>query len=138
MRNNKYQNNFPETQFTALKKKNKRKGEWEEEGILLKEETGDQRETGPIGKCQLLGREEYNLGTEMRGGGSIQEPLLETMSYSPLRAGKIFLFPGFSPSFTAGHCRYQRNIYFGTDKEQVLIIPSMPNFPPIKGMKEEI
>lgn len=60
----------------------------------------------------------------------------DVSSFTPSR--KTFLFPGFSPSFTAGHCRYQSNIYFGTDREQVLIIPSMPNFPPIEGMKDKI
>ena len=46
-------------------------------------------------------------------------------------------FP-ISRLFSLLHCRahrYKRNIYFGPDKEQVLIISSMPNFPPIEGGK---
>lgn len=48
-------------------------------------------------------------------------------------------FP-ISRLFSLLHCRahrYKRNIYFGPDKEKVLIISSMPNFPPIEGGKEK-
>lgn len=33
--------------------------------------------------------------------------------------------------------QYKRNIYFGPDKEQVLIISSMPDFPLIEGGKRK-
>lgn len=77
-------------------------GEWEEEQILFKDETGDQKETGQIGEPQLLCFEEYNLGTEMTGGGWIQDPLWETMCYLPLHAGTDIPISRF---LSLLHCR---------------------------------
>lgn len=63
--------------------------------------------------------------------------LLETVSSPPLQTGKIFQFPGFSPSFTAGHHQYQRNVYFGT-KSRFWSSPRCPIFPRLREWKENI
>lgn len=84
---------------------------------------------------QLLGSEEHSLGTELAGEGRAPGAAAGGRLALHSQQEGFSSFQAFVPR-AAGHHSPRRDVYFGSDKEEVLIISSVPKVLSIEGMKE--
>ena len=137
-RNNKYWNNFPETQFITLKKI--KEGESGKKSIFYLKERERERDqkNRPNLKTPAIMLWRIQPGNRIdRGEDGTWELLWQTVSYPPLQRGKIFPFPGFSPSFTAGLIDTRETFILAQIKKRFWSSPQCPIFPQLREGKKK-